>query len=534
MACAAALVLNASQPLPPYPLKHECGECQVFYDRLVLPARHPSVRCLWKAQRQPIEAVDAAGAMASLQNGHVRKQLVQHMLRCRQRSGRLFWSMKLRGLVTSLRPEQLMEAFLLCAPSPCSSADASAWLASTYLAGDSRTGAFRPAAPQTSCAGNGFLEVPPRLAFPAESQEAIANLLRETAPPPGMSPSIMSHGPGHPLAGQISFFVAPGFSVAGREILEPTGGCQRGTAALFAGAWRFSERTAAGIHRHLLRPLHARAFAVTSGADRQDEHRLRRLWPTLVSIKRVQDLSEKELRASIKPAALAIYEALGAGALSPLRGNPAGANLHSLRKLMIVLELAQDYEKQRGCRFQWLLHSRLDMIWVTNHPPLAFFDKSKIWTAPLWGARGVELDNRFIVNDWHAIVPRQMAKAYWGRWSLIQKGLAPWTPVSEPGELLASTLSLLQVPIGRFEAIFCLENCHAWTCQFKSWLPPEMRRSRWRWPDSRKRLAGLAMALSRGELRWVREAEGEGFLESGRGLVFQRSCGHGSSEPEVR
>ena len=62
----------------------------------------------------------------------------------------------------------------------------------------------------------------------------------------------MPLGPsGHPLAGQISFFVTPGrsaqhslcqlrlvgsslargwrgFSVAGREILEPTGGCQRG------------------------------------------------------------------------------------------------------------------------------------------------------------------------------------------------------------------------------------------------------------------------------------------------------------------
>ncbi|CAE7423749.1 unnamed protein product [Symbiodinium natans] len=485
MACATALILNASQPLPPYPLKHECFECQVFHDRLVLPARHPSVRCLLKAQHQPIEAVDAEGAMASLHNGHVRKELVQHMLRCRQKSGRLFWSLKLRGLVSSLRPEHIIEAFLLCAPAPCSSSDASAWLASTYLEGNRRAGVFRPAAPQATCAGRGFRELPPRLAFPAESQEAIAELLHQMAPPPGMGPSILSHGPGHPLAGQISFFVTPGFSVAGREVLETQGGCRRGVAALFAGAWRFSERTASGIHRHLLRPLRATAFAVASGAHRRDEHRLRRLWPTLARIKRVQDLSYEELRASIKPTALALYEALGSGALSPLRGNPAGANLQSLRKLMMVLELARDFENQRGCRFDWLVHSRLDMIWVADHPPLAFFDKTRIWTAPLLGARGWQHQNRFIINDWHAVVPRHLANAYWGRWGFIQKGWAPWTPVSEPGELLAGVLEVLQVQTGQFDAVFCLEHCHAWACQFKSWLSDEMRASRWRWPDSR-------------------------------------------------
>ncbi|CAE7362455.1 unnamed protein product, partial [Symbiodinium pilosum] len=147
------------------------------------------------------------------------------------------------------------------------------------------------------------------------------------------------------------------------------------------------------------------------------------------------------------------------------------------------------------------------MIWVANHPPLTLFNRSKIWTAPLLGARGWEHTNKFIKNDWHAIVPRHLANAYWGRWSLIRHGLAPWTPMSEPGELLAAVLAVLEVPTGQFDAIFCLENCHAWACQFKSWFSPEMRLSRWRWPDSRQRLTSIALALERGELRWARDGQ---------------------------
>ena len=56
----------------------------------------------------------------------------------------------------------------------------------------------------------------------------------------------------------------------------------RGLAVLFAGTWRFSERTAAGIQRHLLRPLKALAFAVSSGARRLEARRkLGQLFPSL-------------------------------------------------------------------------------------------------------------------------------------------------------------------------------------------------------------------------------------------------------------
>ena len=74
--------------------------------------------------------------------------------------------------------------------------------------------------------------------------------------------------------------------VPGPSFLDPTPMTyRRGVAVLFAGAWRFSERTAAGIQRHLLRPLKALAFAVSSGARRLEARRkLGQLFPSLKGV----------------------------------------------------------------------------------------------------------------------------------------------------------------------------------------------------------------------------------------------------------
>ena len=190
---------------------------------------------------------------------------------------------------------------------------------------------------------------------------------------------------------------------------------------------------------------------------------------------------------------------------------PGGFNLHSLRKLQLVFELVKSYEKRRGYQFEWLIHSRLDMIWAAAHPPLALLDQ-RIWASPLLGA-GDEHPNKFCLNDWHAAVPRRFA--YWLRWDLLLQGRLLWTPHIEPGELLAGVLHVLELPLGELDAVYCLEHCNKWSCQFKSWMP---RKSCWRYGKSRQRVLQRAAGLRSGELVWQREDGKLRLVEKGAAL----------------
>ena len=39
------------------------------------------------------------------------------------------------------------------------------------------------------------------------------------------------------------------------------------------------------------------------------------------------------------------------------------------------LNLPSGYEQRRGYQFEWLIHTRLDLIWAANHPPLTLMDE---------------------------------------------------------------------------------------------------------------------------------------------------------------
>ena len=490
MACVPQLILNASQALPrSVLLSRECL-CQGQFDHAVVPKRHPHARCLREA-KQGLEIVDAQQSLVNFQGSHVRRELVALMARCRQRRRRLFYTLQLRGVANEMRIEQVQKALLLCVPKACDEETTRAWL-SAALIGSSQLGHLEPA----PCRGDGDLLLPPRLGLPSELDQ-------------GLHSYITSNGGNLDL----SFVVSEGLPliytnlelrVPGPSFLEPkpTARSQRrgGVAVLFAGSWRFAERTAGGIRRHLLQPLKALAFAVSSGAGRLEARRkLGQLFP-LKGFGWVKDLSLEDLKSLIPPKARRLYEVLGSGALSPLRGMPGGFNLHSLRKLQLVFELVKSYEKRRGYQFQWLIHSRLDLIWAAAHPPLALLDQ-RIWVSPLLGA-GDDHPNKFCLNDWHAVVPRRFAPAYWLRWDLLLQGLLPWTPHIEPGELLAGVLHVLELPLGELDAVYCLEHCNKWSCQFKSWMP---RKSRWRYGKSRQRVLQRAAGLQSGELLWQRE-----------------------------
>lgn len=39
------------------------------------------------------------------------------------------------------------------------------------------------------------------------------------------------------------------------------------------------------------------------------------------------------------------------------------------------MNLPSGYEQRRGYQFEWLIHTRLDLIWAANHPPLTLMDE---------------------------------------------------------------------------------------------------------------------------------------------------------------
>eukprot|EP00913_Durusdinium_trenchii_P026377 g24750.t1 len=442
LAACAGLRLNGTQPVPNNVLLSQECHCQGHFDHAVVPGiSHPDARCLQEAPSFT-EMLDAQESLVNFQGGHVRQAAVALMARCRKRRGRLYWTLQLRGLAHEMRVQQVEKALLLCVPTWCRREATSAWIASQKLSFVAHHWQL-----QSSCGG---LALPPRLGLPVETDEGLQHYVTAL----GGRHLSLSILPG--AAGPVIYSSLPLHVPKPHFLEQPSRGV--GAAVLFAGAWRFSERTALAIRRHLLQPLNAKVFAVSSGKGS--------LWlafhgPPGEKLQSVRDLTLEELKGVIPPEALSLYEVLGSGALSPLRGIPGGFNLHALRKLQLVFKLVQGYEERRGRQFKWLIHSRLDLIWAANHPPLALMDR-RIWTSPLLGA-GDPHPNRFALNDWHAVVPRHMAPAFWKLWQLLLQGALPWTPHIEPPELLAGVLRVLELPLGEMDAVYCLEprwHCH--------------------------------------------------------------------------
>eukprot|EP00435_Cladocopium_sp_Y103_P005588 s1259_g1.t2 len=278
-----------------------------------------------------------------------------------------------------------------------------------------------------------------------------------------------------------------------------------GVAVLFAGSWRYEERTLASLARHLVRPLSATVLCALSGSSGsrgwRERQQMKKFFPALAGFRWLHDVSEAELRKAIAPKALLLYETFGGGAVSPLRRNKLGGQLHSLRKMQIVWQMTKSYERKRRRRFRWVIYSRLDLIWVANHPPLQFLEPPDgIWTVPLAGAQGHQ-DGIYAVNDWHGTVPRQWAEAYFGRWWMLRKGVI-WQPYLEPEELLASVCFWMDIPVGIFDAVFSLSGCRKWSCQFEFRDQPQ----RWRLPLDVPVLRQRAQRLREGA-RWERTGE---------------------------
>ena len=317
------------------------------------------------------------------------------------RPGRVFWILQLKAVKQFYDLSNVLEAMLLCVPLACLEEAAAGFLAPLYLFQGLRSGVLDLPEDllQPGCHEN-HIRMPFRLAVAADQlaefreglllgPEAARDLRRSWLihfgqDPREKRPPVIFTATEQPLLPHTMRESAQTY-----QAKLCSGANASGSAVLFAGDWRFDEAVIRSIHRHLVRPLAAKVFAVVSRRGQRhgwkERHTLKKHLPSLRAFVWLLDDSDADLRLKIPPHALRFYERLGGRALAPLARHSKGGSLHSLIKLQKVLELTEAYERQRGYCFRWLVYSRLDLLWIASHPPLRLLDERSIWTVPLGG-----------------------------------------------------------------------------------------------------------------------------------------------------
>jgi len=137
------------------------------------------------------------------------------------------------------------------------------------------------------------------------------------------------------------------------------------------------------------------------------------------------------------------------------------ACLHTYRSQSKCLAMIRRAELRRGVPYRWVIATRGELRWLSNHPPLTtVLTEDRIWVPSCrndWGG----------IYDRHAALPRKYADAYLGRYDEIKNGSAlllgdDFDAVEEihnPESHLALHLDRHRVPIGRFPCVAALVCC---------------------------------------------------------------------------
>jgi len=144
--------------------------------------------------------------------------------------------------------------------------------------------------------------------------------------------------------------------------------------------------------------------------------------------------------------------------LTPVVGG--GNVLRQLRSLAGCLPLLTQRERDAGRRYSRVIHSRIDYVWLRPHPPLSLLDPRAVW-AP-WG------EDYGGVTDRHAVMRRDVAPVYFGRYEMIRDGrvmqIDPGLREQKPRgmsseRLLGHVLKAHGLPTGRFPPFAYLGCC---------------------------------------------------------------------------
>jgi len=89
--------------------------------------------------------------------------------------------------------------------------------------------------------------------------------------------------------------------------------------------------------------------------------------------------------------------------------------LHIYRGQAQCLSMLHKAERRRGEPYRWVLPTRGDLMWLSEHPPLAALSTDRVWVPQCrndWGG----------LYDRHAVIPRQWADVYLSRWHDLRNG----------------------------------------------------------------------------------------------------------------
>ena len=163
-------------------------------------------------------------------------------------------------------------------------------------------------------------------------------------------------------------------------------------------------------------------------------------------------------------------EALSANGTAATSSDPYGARcthvMHLYAGQQACIRLVETAEDRRGRPYAWVVWTRGELRWLSDHPPLAVLEPTRAWVpecASDWGG----------MYDRHAALPRHLAAAYLSRYDALLNGslLAPLR--ESPRRVLNSEGLLLvhararHMPLGRFPcaaALACCTGCYSASC----------------------------------------------------------------------
>ena len=102
--------------------------------------------------------------------------------------------------------------------------------------------------------------------------------------------------------------------------------------------------------------------------------------------------------------------------MAPIFGNPKLNVLRQIYLQSLVFQRLKEYEAHRGVQYKMIVWSRLELQWLAPHPPLYTLSFA---SCPVWTQIGEDYAG---LNDRHAILTREIAPIYIGRWDAIFDG----------------------------------------------------------------------------------------------------------------
>jgi len=153
----------------------------------------------------------------------------------------------------------------------------------------------------------------------------------------------------------------------------------------------------------------------------------------------------------------------GLNLFAPVLGNPNVSCMRELHDLHRVWALVRAHEAgpRGGAEYRRIVFSRLEFRWLAPHPPLPLLEPQVLWVPSGQNVNGV--------NDRHAVMHRDHAPTYFGRWQFLLSDqllrridLVTATHIG-PEQLLGLVLEQARPPIrpGFFPNVAYLACCDA-------------------------------------------------------------------------